>query len=272
MGRVRELFTEGIMKKAVTLFALLATCALAAADRPVFYFFHSENCPHCHEAKPFMAEVKKKYPDIEFRELEVSRDLVNREILLKKAQQLGISRIGVPLFIIGETYLSGFKKGEFEKKITDLIDAHLSGSSAKTTAPATAPSGLAILQKEAADIDETVGRCFGQGPAALPDCLKKAKKRLEDLSLVITGQVTTILEKAMSGGMIVPQKAAYLDQQALWKKQVEAEAALDEAFCRARNATNCDGLALYLTVQHLQGRIQKLLGDLQTAQGLSSGR
>ncbi|HSA32837.1 MAG TPA: hypothetical protein P5077_03835 [bacterium] len=259
------------MRTVVTLLAFLATCALAAADRPVFYFFHSENCPHCHEAKPFMAELKNKYPGIEFRELEVSRDLVNREILLKKAQQLGISRIGVPLFIIGETYISGFKKGDFEKKITDLLDAYLAGSSTTTAAPAAVPGGLAILQKEAADIDETVGRCFGQGPAAIPDCLKKAKKRLDDLSIVITGQVTAILEKAMSGGAIGPQKAAYLDQQALWKKQVEAESALDEAFCRALKATNCDGLALYLTVQHLQARVQKLLGDLQAAQGFSFG-
>lgn len=268
------------MKKTVILFVFLAAWSLGAAERPVFYFFHSESCPHCHEAKPFMAELKKKYPDIEFRELEVSRDLVNREILLKKAQQLGISRIGVPLFIIGQTYLSGFKKGEFEKKITDLIDAYLTGPSAKAVSPAatptpvpdTAPAGIAILQKEAVDIDETVGRCYAQGPATLPDCLKKTKKRLEDLVLVITGQVTTMLEKAMSGGTIVPQKAAYLDQQTLWKKQMEAEAALDEAFCRARNAANCEGLGLYLSIQHLQARIQKLLGDLQAAQGLPAGR
>jgi len=260
---------EGDVKKILALFILSAAWSLGAAERPVFYFFHSENCPHCHEAKPFMAELKKKYPDIEFRELEVSRDLVNREILLKKAQQLGISRIGVPLFIIGKTYISGFKKGDFEKKITDLIDAQLTGSSIKVTTP---PSGLTIMQKEAIDIDEAIGRCYAQGPAAIPDCLKKGKKRLEDLSLVIAGQVTAILEKMMIDGRMVPQKAAYLDQQALWKKQVEAEAAIDEAFCRAHNATNCEGLALYLTVQHLQGRVQKLLGDLQSAQSLPAGR
>ncbi len=94
-------------------------------QRPVFYFFHSDLCPHCIEAKPFVAELKKRYPQIEIREMEVSGNPVNREIFIRKTQDLGIDRRGVPFFLMGKRYIAGFRKGASEETIVALIEAYL---------------------------------------------------------------------------------------------------------------------------------------------------
>jgi len=98
---------------------------------PVFYFFHSERCPHCVEAKPFIAELKKRYPQIEIREMEVSGNLVNREIFRRKIETLGVERRSVPFFLIGTKYVVGFKKGLTEGAITTLIDEYLAANKKK---------------------------------------------------------------------------------------------------------------------------------------------
>ncbi len=98
----------------------------AAGQKPVLYFFHSDLCPHCIEAKPFVAELKKRYPQIEIREMEVSENQVNREIFIRKMQELGIERRGVPFFLVGKQYVVGFRKGFSEEAIRALIETHLS--------------------------------------------------------------------------------------------------------------------------------------------------
>ncbi len=97
----------------------------AAGERPVLYFFHSDKCPHCIEAKPFVAELKQLYPQIEIREMEVSEHPVNREIFLRKTTELGIERRGVPFFLMGKRYIVGFRRGMSEEAIRALIEAHL---------------------------------------------------------------------------------------------------------------------------------------------------
>lgn len=90
-----------------------------------FYFFYSESCPHCHEAKPLIKELKEKYPSIKFKEMEVTQDLVNREIFKRKVKDLNITGVGVPLFIIGKDYEIGFKKNAYEKRIEKLIKKYI---------------------------------------------------------------------------------------------------------------------------------------------------
>ncbi|HOW51268.1 MAG TPA: thioredoxin family protein [bacterium] len=270
------------MKQLVITALILGAVSLSAAEsKPVFYFFHSEVCPHCVEAAPFIAFLKEKYPQVEFRELEVYRDLVNRELLKKKAQELGITKLGVPFFLIGKSHLSGFKKGEYEEKILAMLNAYLVNAAVGTVKPQQiplAPSAndpLVMFQKEARETVKAIEACYETGTtAAVGDCLKKAQKRLNDLMTVIIGQTGELIDRINKSGKIasIPTKAHYLDQQALWKKQCDGETAMDEALCRAAHKENCDGLSLYLSVQNGQSRVQKLLVDLQALQEISAGR
>lgn len=111
------------MKRAVFTMILLFSLSLFAA-KPVFYFFHSENCPHCVHAKPFIEKLEKKYPEVAFKKMEVSRNLDNRDVYKEKILKLKISRAGVPLFVINKEYIIGFNES-YEKKIEDMIKKNL---------------------------------------------------------------------------------------------------------------------------------------------------
>jgi len=115
--------TEDKLKKTLFLIILLSSLSLFAA-KPVFYFFHSENCPHCVHAKPFIEKLEKKYPQVAFKKMEVSRNLNNRDIYKEKVLKLKIEKAGVPLFVINKKYVIGFNKS-YEKKIEEIIKSSL---------------------------------------------------------------------------------------------------------------------------------------------------
>ena len=99
-----------------------AVSAEEAQKSERFYFFYSDSCPHCHEAMPFVAELEKEFPDIEFKKLELSQAPENMAIFSKKVEKLGIKGGGVPTFVFRDRYVVGFKKGVFEEKIRAMIN------------------------------------------------------------------------------------------------------------------------------------------------------
>jgi len=114
------------MKKVLFLlvFALvsLTLSAEEAQKTERFYFFYSDSCPHCHEAMPFVEELEKEFPNIEFKKLELSKAPENMAIFNKKVEKLGIKGGGVPTFVFRDKYIVGFKKGAFEEKIRAMIN------------------------------------------------------------------------------------------------------------------------------------------------------
>lgn len=114
------------MKKVLFLlvFALvsLTLSAEEAQKTERFYFFYSASCPHCHEAMPFVEELEKEFPNIEFKKLELSKVPENMAIFNKKVEKLGIKGGGVPTFVFRDQYIVGFKKGVFEEKIRAMIN------------------------------------------------------------------------------------------------------------------------------------------------------
>lgn len=107
------------MKKLLFLLILFSSLSLFAV-KPVFYFFHSENCPHCTKAKPFIEELEKKYHQVSFKKMEVGRNLDNRTVYKEKIASLKIESASVPLFVFNKKYVIGFNK-TYKKKIESLI-------------------------------------------------------------------------------------------------------------------------------------------------------
>lgn len=109
------------LRKLFLLLSMVILMSAASTKKPVFYFFHSESCPHCVHAKPFIDSLEKEYPDIKFIHLEVSRNIENKELLIQKIKEFNIESPGVPLFIFGKNYIMGYKKETHDKMIIEMI-------------------------------------------------------------------------------------------------------------------------------------------------------
>ena len=70
------------------------------------YFFYGEECPHCHTVMPFVQNLSKKYPDVNFRILETWHNTTNADIFSTINDQLQVptSGRGVPeVIVVGNT-------------------------------------------------------------------------------------------------------------------------------------------------------------------------
>ncbi len=82
----------------------------AAADNSgnvTVYFFYGEECPHCHNVIPFIRNLSKKYPDVNFLILETWHNETNLVLSHSLHQKLGIPNAGVPEVIVGDVSLVG---------------------------------------------------------------------------------------------------------------------------------------------------------------------
>jgi thiol-disulfide isomerase/thioredoxin len=87
--------------------AIILITAGCVSDHPAtvtVYFFYGEECPHCHNVMPFIQNLSEKYPEIDFRILEVWHNETNRALFAALNQELGIQQSGVPeVIVIGNT-------------------------------------------------------------------------------------------------------------------------------------------------------------------------
>lgn len=109
----------------IILFLISSSSVLAQKEVPV-YFFYGEGCPHCAEAKPFLEELQKKYPEITINAYEVWNNKENLELFNSMSAACGIKVVGVPTIFIGHKPIIGFdrpqKKGkEIEAQIIKCI-------------------------------------------------------------------------------------------------------------------------------------------------------
>lgn len=71
------------------------------------YFFYGEECPHCHTVRPVVESLREKYPDVDFRFLEVYHNQENFKVFAAKVHESGSTSSGVPQVIVGDTVLVG---------------------------------------------------------------------------------------------------------------------------------------------------------------------
>lgn len=83
------------------------------------YFFYGEECPHCHEVRPFVENLSQNYPDVEFQYLETWHNQTNQEFAATLNRKLGIQETRVPRVIIGDKMLLG--SGEIPANLEALI-------------------------------------------------------------------------------------------------------------------------------------------------------
>lgn len=82
------------------------------ADGQVIEVFVREGCPHCADAKDFLAELAARRPEVRIVYRQVDRDPAARDALIELSRQVGAWPPGVPTFVIGSRVLVGFDDAE----------------------------------------------------------------------------------------------------------------------------------------------------------------
>lgn len=85
------------------------------------YFFWGEGCPHCAAAKPFLAELQKKYPSLNISSHEIYNSPENLAKLRTMAKLLDKEPTGVPTFFYSDKMFTGFNE-----RITQDIETAVS--------------------------------------------------------------------------------------------------------------------------------------------------
>jgi len=116
-----------------TLILLNASITHAKDNKYDFYLFYSITCSYCTKARQFIRELKEKYPETSFHELEIVKTRKNQELFMELNEHLNITVPGVPIFIFGDDYLVGFKDNELSRmKVVGMIERQLSIQSPRT--------------------------------------------------------------------------------------------------------------------------------------------
>lgn len=119
----------------------------ARADEPVWrdrdehgevrvhlYFFWTQSCPHCREARPVVERIAERSPWLVVHSHDVSTDPAGRALYIEIAELLGEQARYVPAFAVCETLTQGFE-GEAQ------LEARL--QACRTQQTAGAPSSVA---------------------------------------------------------------------------------------------------------------------------------
>ncbi len=84
---------------------------VAAGDHPTtLYLFYVQSCNRCVQAKPFVAELAERYPNLTVRTFEISYSPQNRVYFVEMARAFGVEAHGVPAIFVGERAWEGFTK------------------------------------------------------------------------------------------------------------------------------------------------------------------
>jgi thiol-disulfide isomerase/thioredoxin len=81
------------------------------AERLVLYYFYSDSCPHCQEAKPFVAELGAM-DWIDLRRYEISKNRDNGLLYRDIARSIGEQARSVPGFLFCGQLRTGYDKAE----------------------------------------------------------------------------------------------------------------------------------------------------------------
>ena len=89
-------------------FSFVLPVSAKAEDTITLYLFYGDGCPHCAQEKIFLNEIKDSYDNLEIVMYEVWGNSENQQFLEQVKSELGIQRSGVPVTIIGDTYMVGW--------------------------------------------------------------------------------------------------------------------------------------------------------------------
>lgn len=79
-------------------------------NKTIIYLFWGAGCPVCEKIRPFLQEMKAKYPGLEVKEYEIFYSKENEELLLKMLKEHNSRFSGVPVTFIDDRKFQGFRE------------------------------------------------------------------------------------------------------------------------------------------------------------------
>ena len=111
-----------------SIFYFLFSFSVSAQDKTELIYFWGDGCPHCAKESKFLENISEKYPKLKITKYEVWYNAENQKLFAETAKGLGITRLGVPLTIIGDKYFIGYQDDEttgkeIEEQIASILGA-----------------------------------------------------------------------------------------------------------------------------------------------------
>lgn len=110
------------------------------------YFFWSRTCPHCHQARPFVAQLADELTWLDLRDLELSRNSDNARRYVELARGVGESARSVPAFLFCGVMLTGYDNaagmGALLRDELASCHARLRGGGPAVLAPDVSPEAV----------------------------------------------------------------------------------------------------------------------------------
>jgi len=78
----------------------------------ILYFFWSNRCPHCLEARPFIDALRKQHQWIDVQSYEINNSLASRQRFIEMSQLISVEPTSVPAFMWCGTQFTGYDSAE----------------------------------------------------------------------------------------------------------------------------------------------------------------
>lgn len=104
----------------VLSFLVILPVSAKESDKITLYLFYGDGCPHCAQEKEFLSRIEGNYDNLEIVKYEVWKNKDNQKFMNEVATSLGVERSGVPLTVIGDTYMVGWSEA-LESRVTRAL-------------------------------------------------------------------------------------------------------------------------------------------------------
>ncbi len=112
----------------LAVLALVCPTAVGAAPAARLEVFWGIGCPHCEAARPAVATIASENPALTVEWVEVRQDPAGRARFIETAKRLGVEGAGVPMFVIGDHAIVGFRAGFTEHELRQAINEARAGT------------------------------------------------------------------------------------------------------------------------------------------------
>jgi thiol-disulfide isomerase/thioredoxin len=168
----------------------------------VVYFFWGDGCPHCAHAKPFLAELEKRYPSVVVREYEVWNNPNNRNAFFGITSKFGFEPTAVPTFFVGDRYWIGYSEDPYAREIETAVAACVRDgcpdAGAGVIEPLPTPTSASIVRGQAVARAANEGASVAEiAPAPAPIAPAASTLTLPLLGAVDLGAQSLFLSTAL---------------------------------------------------------------------------
>ncbi len=124
-GAERRQFARWLAWLVVSMLGAISVVPAIAdvAETAVLEVFVRSDCPHCADAKVFLAQLARDRPDVQIVFRPVDQDPRARDDLVARSRAAGVWPPGVPTFVFGNQVMVGFDDAEHAgRDLLELID------------------------------------------------------------------------------------------------------------------------------------------------------